>query len=262
MRLYLEVLKKAFQENYMYRTNSYLSIISTCLSVFIMISVWDALYQGRESVNQASLYDLINFVIISVFLNSFTRSDMGKKVARKVADGTITNDFIRPVNFKYFMFADTMGANLFRAVFQTLPIILLACLFWKIHIPGFTNLVLFLISFFLGVLIIFYIHFIVGLFSFWNHNANLTFMIYFTAVELFGGTFVPLWFYPEWLYKIATLFPFHLVYFQPINIYLEKISYSGAMEIIWAQLVWFLVLFLFEKLMWRFASNRIEILGG
>jgi ABC-2 type transport system permease protein len=263
MGTYLLFLQKSFQQRFVYRTSAYIYLLSTCLRVFIMVNVWTALYGGRTSINGVSLTDMLNFIVISAFVYALTQTRMGDKIANKVVDGSIAVDFLRPIRFKYYVYADQLGENLYQVLLNALPVCILASIIYGFQMPADPeNLLLFIFCLFFGVLIIFSINYIVGLISFWSKAAHPTSWFLSTAVTLFGGTFVPIWFYPDVLRRIAMFLPFRLIYFEPINIYLGRVTSSDAVLIILVQVVWLVVLWLVEQFMWSKIQTKLTVQGG
>ncbi|TJY41095.1 hypothetical protein E5161_15470 [Cohnella pontilimi] len=263
MGTYLLFLQKSFQQKFVYRTSAYIYLLSTCLRVFIMVNVWTALYAGRDSINGVSLMDMLNFIVISAIVSALTQTRMGDKIAAKVVDGTIAVDFLRPIRFKYFVYADQLGENLYQVLLNALPVCILAALIYGFEMPADPLMLsLFIVCLFFGILIIFSINYIVGLISFWSKAAHPTSWFLLTAVTLFGGTFVPIWFYPDILREVTLFLPFRLIYFEPINIYLGRVTPSEAMSIIVIQLAWLVVLWLVERFMWSKIQTKLTVQGG
>jgi len=261
--VYFSFMKKAFQQKYIYRSDSYIYIFTSLLSFFVQISIWFALYSGKESVNGITLPDMMNYVIINLIVSSFTRSNMGNRLATKVSDGSIEADFVRPVNFKYYFIFEQIGENLFYTVFGTIPICIIAALFLQFKFSiDVIKLLLFFISLFNGIILIYFINYTFGLLSFWFKTALYATWYIRACFDLFGGTFVPLWFYPSFLLKISSYLPFRLISFEPISIYLGKYTNAESLQIILLQLFWIVVFLLIEKVIWARAQKIITIQGG
>ncbi|WP_164821232.1 ABC transporter permease [Paenibacillus koleovorans] len=263
MAVFFEFVRKSFQQRFVYRMNSYVAIISTWLGLFIMISVWQALFRGKEAVNGVTFEDILNLVVINTVVGSLLRSRMGQKIGERVADGTISIDLIRPYSFKSYYVADSLGDNLFGFLFSTIPATALAVVIWGFRLPDDpARIGLFLLSLLGGLLLMFQINYMFGLIAIWLKTSWIVNAVTDAAFDLFAGIFVPLWFYPQWLYAIAQCLPFHLVTFRPISIFLGKTTIAGAWLIIGAQAVWMLVLLVIERWMWRRAQVKFDVFGG
>lgn len=260
--VYLEFLKISFRKSFAYRANSYLIMLGSIITLLIQVSLWSALLKNG-SVNGVNLYDMTSYIIINTIVLSLTKTDIGNVLAEKVRDGSIAIDFIRPVKLKYFLFFDDMGQSLFRTIFSVLPVCLVSILFLKFQAPGsLLDLALFIFSLLNGIMIIYQIHYFFGLLAFWLESTWYISWYLGALLTLFGGTFVPLWFYPDFLYRLSKILPFRLVSFEPISIYLGKLSLEASIRVIASQIIWMILFTLIEKLIWNRAQNKIFVQGG
>lgn len=262
MSLFSKFLVLAFKEKYAYKFDFYISILASLLIIVVQINVWEALYKG-STVDSASLQQMITYVMISSIIFTLTKSEAGNKIGRKIEDGSIISDFTRPVNFKNYLFAEDLGNNFFQVIFISFPSVFIVSLFYGFSWPGdFLNSMIFIISVVLGVLISFYIKYIIGLFAFWLETSWYIPFFVFAVFELFSGSTIPLWFFPEWLKNISNLLPFRMIFFEPISIFLNKYAYNDSISIIGIQLLWLMVLVVLEKLIWSGAQKKIVVHGG
>ncbi|WNQ10628.1 ABC-2 family transporter protein [Paenibacillus aurantius] len=263
MSIYLEFAKQAFRQRFIYRLNAYMMIVSSFLGLLILISVWKALYAGKTEVNGITYENMLQFLVLNMAIQSLIRSRIGQKIGERVENGAISLDLIRPITLKGYFLADQIGENVFGFLFSTLPAAAAAALLWGFAVPGEPfRFPLFVISLLLGIALMNQINYLFGLLAIWLKTAFFINFITGAVISLFAGSFVPLWFYPEPLYKISLLLPFHLVSFQPIAIYLGKKTLTEAGLIIGGQLVWMLLLLGLEKWMWRRAQTHIDVFGG
>lgn len=263
MTIYLEFLKKSFQERYTYRTNSYIFIFSSVFNLFVQISVWYALIGTNNDIEGIGYSDMVSYVIMTMLISSLVRSTIGQKLAGKVQSGSIANDFLRPVNLKYSLVFSQFGENIFSTIFGTLPVCIISIVLLQFQMPkNPIQMGLFLISLFNGIILMFYLNYSLGLLSFWFKSSFYVDWFNKAFFKLFGGTFVPLWFYPDALYWISEILPFRLVSFEPIAIYLGKLSVIESMDIIGIQIIWIIILMVLEKILWIKAQKVVTVQGG
>ncbi|REK71841.1 ABC transporter permease [Paenibacillus paeoniae] len=254
----------SFRMHSVYRSNTVILAFGSFLKLFVLMSVWQGLFRGNDAINGITYGDMMLFVLINLLVGMLTYSRIGSTIGDKVVSGSISTDLIRPVSFKSYMIADQWGENLFRFLFSAVP----ACAIYFVFmsIPAIAadplRILLFVISVTCGIVIIYHIHYILGLTSFWTGNAYYIDWFMKAFYELFAGTFVPLWFYPQWLLHIGTFLPFRLVTFEPIAILAGKTDTAGAIGIIALQGVWILFLLLAEKWLWSRAQHKIFVQGG
>lgn len=247
-----------------YRANFYLYIVAMFLRIVVQVSIWVALYAARgQSIVGIGLQDMIEYVLLSMIVNSLINFNVVYDINERVRKGDIVVDFLRPVHLKQYFFATSMGSNCFFTIFSIFPACLGAVLLYGFRFSADPiNLLLFLISLVLAVLLSFYIYYSLSLTVFWVDSAFFVDWLMGAFVQLFAGSMVPLWFYPHWLQSLCNVLPFRLTLFDPISIYLGKMTVTGAMQVIGLQLIWLVVLYSLERLVWHRAQRRVFIQGG
>ena len=261
--VYLEVAKKSFQKRFVYRTNSYLNIFGALILLLIQISLWSSLIGFNGNIDGISFQDMFNYIVINTVILSLVQTNAGRVLAQKVRDGSIAIDFVRPINLKYYLFSEDIGDNMYRTLFCVLPVCIVSVIIFGFKAPaGMYYLLMFILSMVSGVIIIYYINYIFGLLSFWLKTSWYVSWYSNALFTLFGGTFVPIWFYPDFLRIISNVLPFRLVTFEPISIYLGKQTELGSVKVILYQLLWISILIAVEKIVWKKAQDKIIIQGG
>lgn len=254
----------SFRMHSVYRSNTIILAAGSFLRLFVLLSVWQGLFRGKEEIGGITYDDMMLFVLINLLVGTLTYSRIGSTIGDRVVSGTISTDLIKPVSFKSYIIADQWGENLFRLLFSAVP----ACAIYFIFmsVPSIAaepaRIALFLISVTCGIVIIYHIHYLLGLTSFWTGNAYYIDWFMKAFYELFAGTFVPLWFYPQWLLQIGAFLPFRLVTFEPIAILAGKTELKEALGILALQAFWILFLLLLERWVWSRAQHKIFVQGG
>ena len=263
MGIYFEFARKSFRQNAVYKADVLLGVFSHFLYLFLQISVWTVLFSTRPSGTPISLRQMITYIILCEFIVPLTRCSIDHRIAERVDDGSIGNDFIRPVNFKYYMIADDFGDHIFMALYQMLPACLFAILFWGLQLPkdplSGVLAVLLLAG---GVVVNTYLNYCIGLLSFWFQTRYHVDWLFYALRSLFSGGMVPLWFYPPALRIFSELLPWQLARFAPLNIFLETAPAGYVARILVSEMVWFGILVLVERRLWRMATEKVEVYGG
>lgn len=261
--VYIEFLKKAFQKQYAYRANTYIRMFGALVGVFISINIWLALYGDTGAVNGISLPDMIDYVILNALIISLSSCSIGTFIANKVKDGSIIVDFIRPVNFKYYVFSEQIGSNLYQFVFSSIVPVAAVALVYGFRLPSDPLLlVCAIVAMLLGIALNFQIEYLMGLLSFWFKTSFYVDWILRACWTLFAGAAVPLWFYPDFLYRLSSYLPFRFISFEPIALFLGKVAPGREWGVLAFQTVWIAALVLIERFMWSRIQRRIVIHGG
>ncbi len=262
MKRYYLVFRKAFKSKLIYRSAFFSEIITSLLSFVIQIFLWSALLQNGVKHN-TDLNDMILFVLINSFVLTLTNMNISGLIEASMIDGSIAMELIRPITYKYYLLSQMLGSNACKLLSSVVPLMVGSVfILEKIPIVSWEQLVLFFLSLFLGVLLIFEINYLFGLLAFWIQRCWFLgwYMNAFTV--FFGGTTVPLWFYPDILKTVSYYLPFRYITFEPINIILGKTSVQNAWSPLCYALIWLIVLNLLDKVMWSSAVRRLSVNGG
>jgi ABC-2 type transport system permease protein len=139
------------------------------------------------------------------------------------------------MSFRSTIFCQLFGANLFRILFELIPVILVSLLFFHLLLPQWTHFLIFLLMLINFLVLNFLVTYIIGLISFWYILVWQLNVVLNGIVRLFSGAFIPVWFFPASFMLMSYFLPFRLMYYEPISVYLGKVSGGYALSMIIAQ---------------------------
>lgn len=117
---YLFFLKRALKNNTIYRFDYFLGCLNVCIQIFISCEIWKALYITNHVSGKVSLNVVLTSFIINLGLsNIYSIDDL--TVQRKFCDGTIICELLKPINYRIYLLADTVGNILFKLLFNLIP---------------------------------------------------------------------------------------------------------------------------------------------
>ena len=246
----------------MYRITSWIDVISALLTFFIQISLWRALLAGNF-VKGFNFETMVPYVIIMYFSAALTYINIALVIENSIRDGSILYDLIRPINYRKYLLCTMLGENVFKACANTLLIIVVSMIVYGVYVPESLFCVFgFIVSLGLGVMLIFEITYVCGLSAFWLQRTWFIDWFLEAFVIFFGGSAVPLWFYPEILQKFSMILPFRYVSYEAINIYLGRYNAGVCVAKILISILWIIILRTIGIVIWRFAQKRVEVNGG
>ncbi|MEM7131516.1 MAG: ABC-2 family transporter protein [Chloroflexota bacterium] len=268
LRAYLEFAKKSFQEQIAYRTELLIRIIGLFFSFYLLKIFWTALYDNASEVEGIPLNAMITYAILSAvtggLLNVFgiLQVYISYWMSRKMRSGEIVTDMLKPTDFQMYLFSHSVGRLVFNLLFS-IPIVLVA--FWIFRLDGPASgaaFGLFCFSLLGSYLLIFLIDFLVSLTAFWTTQTRGIGGMTRLVIALFSGSFIPLWFFPEWAKVLLTYLPFASIYHAPLSIYIGRLEAVEAAQSIGVQLVWVALLFWLSRVIWQRSRQKLMIHGG
>ncbi len=266
MRKYYEYIKNSFKEQLAYRISFFMGITQKLFGILIQLCVWQALI-GQSGITTSSegvitIEEMTAYVFISSMISTLLNRDIIIDINERVRDGFISVDLIKPMNFTGYMFCRMTGGSLFTLLFQMLPVLAVAVIFIHLKTPALQDMLFFALSLVGAYMIMFFITFILGLLSFWYTSMWQVVALLDTCINLFAGSWIPLWFFPEVFNTISSFLPFRLMYYVPISIYLGKLEYAECWFAVLQQIIWAGILYGITRLVWHAAIKKLVIQGG
>ena len=261
---YLFFLKRAFKNNTIYRFDYILSLLNICLQIFIACEIWKALYASNNDTGTVSLGVVVTSFIVNLGLsNVYSIDDLA--VQKKIWDGTITCELLKPINYRVYLLADTIGTVLFRLIFNLLPCTIMMITIYQrnfIVCTDISSILVFIISVILGFLVLWEISSIVQMLCFWFVNVWSISTIKNVFVNILAGTLLPVWYLPASVRHVIGYTPFSAIYITPIKIYLQQIDCADQVDALIMQVIWIAILAAIGNLLWSLGKKKIVIQGG
>lgn len=246
-----------------YRANVFLWFFMELSRVVVLYFLWSAVYENAPAEGLAgyTLPEMIGYVFIAVFVQSYATGDTVWLLARKVTEGSIASELVRPVDLQAVYFFADLGQKLVMLAFNAAALALAVHLVGIPHPAGW-GWAVFLAALFLAGIINYFLEFAVGVLSFHITNLWGIFIATEAVFEFFSGAIVPLAFFPAPLRALADLLPFHCVVHAPVNLFLGKTPLPDAPAVLALQAFWALALLLFGRAFFAVSLRRVTIHGG
>ena len=262
MRAYIEFAAKKFQNKMTYRLEFFMGILDTVISLIVYLCVYEALYGDLNTIDGITLSMVAtNFVISLGLSQAFSYDEFF--LERRVNEGSITNEFLKPVNFVFRMISENAGEGLFKLIFNFIPAVVFAVFYTELCPPaGMINIVAMIISIVLGYIILWLISFIVQTWTFWFLSVWGMITIKNVFVNILSGAMIPIWFMPPALRSVVALTPFESIYFTPVRIYLGELGGLDILKGMGIQVFWIVLLAVIANMFWKKGVKKLVIQGG
>jgi ABC-2 type transport system permease protein len=258
---YVAFAAKAFSREATYRMEVFTNVGSLVVRLYLMKTVWTALYAQNAAPAGVPLHAVLTYTAIALLMSLVLEIDGTRAIRDKLREGTIATDLMKPISLPLYFFSDGVGMTLLHALL-ILPTLALALFLVHIDVPSPAVLAAFALSFVLGYLVNFLLNFLMNCVAFWTLETFAIQLMVRWASDLLGGQIVPLIFFPGLLQKFVLALPFAAIYSTPLLIYLGNIPPSRYPAALALQAAWCAAFALLSWLVWRAAANRVVVQGG
>lgn len=259
---YAAFFQGSFKSQFVYRLATVMGLLRSAVLIFVQYCLWKALIASglRPDV---TLAQMIAYVAITTITGTLTDGEFANDIGASIRDGSVVMHFLRPASYQLYLLSSFLGRNSYRLLTTALPVVALCAIFAGVPLPpSFLHLLVFLFLTLLGIIIMFQLIYITGLLAFWTQKT--WFLSWYTDAlcTFFGGSVVPLWFYPRFLEGLTVYLPFRYISFEGINYYLGKVPLHSAGLSIGISVFWTIALFLIGLFFWNRVQKKITINGG
>lgn len=262
--MYPAIAISAFRVQANFRTQLWVMMFGGMLNVVARVSIWQSVFQGRDTVSDVGLAQMVTYAILgTALLSTWDASQMVREIGADIRSGNVVTQLMRPYSYPASLFARQFGSRMFEMLAIGLPVIVVMGAVYGLQPPAsFGHGVLFLLSVALSLYILFALATMVGLIGFWVMDMLALDWFLRGTLALLSGGMVPLWFYPQAVADVARYLPFSWIGFYPMTIYLGQTNLAASAISFLFGCCWAAILTGIVGLIWRFACRRMVVQGG
>ncbi len=220
---------------------------------------------GTVVVNGMTFTDTMIYLILATALFNFLEMYVVWDMSRNIQSGKIILDLLKPMEYKTYTFWSYSGNHVVLFFLTFIPTFIIVMFVTHGAIPMGINLVYFIVSVVLALVVNFHIEMLVATLCLYTESTWGINIVKETIVLLLSGASIPLAFFPESARNVVGMMPFRAVYDVPLNVLLGKggaDTLSGAASL-WAfQAIWAVILIAVSTLFWNFSVRKITVNGG
>jgi len=256
-------LRLQFRTTLTFRFDLAVTVLRNVLTVCCLFALWTALFTGRTAVAGIDKNTMILYAVASTILGVFLSMRVENNMAESIHKGNIALMLARPIAYPLSLFMDAVANTIVNAVTRIFPYLIAAVIgFCLAECAGMRITGWLVISIALSYILMFLYQVLFGSLVFWTMDIAGLIEYRDVVMMLFSGAIVPLYFFPDWLFRMAMFLPFQAIYHTPLSIMIGRIDGSDAAMAVGLQLAWIVVLSLIARLVWRRAVRRVIVHGG
>ncbi len=267
LRKYWCVFRIRFNAGLQYRAAAWGGIVTQFFWGFLNILLFVAFYQANPSAFPMSLRAVSAYVWLrQAFFSLFCSTRFDGSLFEAITSGSVAYELVRPIDLYDLWYTKNLAMRFSDAVLRMAPILVIALLlpapYGLILPPTPLAFVVTLLSVILATLVITATSMFVYILTFYTMQPRGLRGIYFSIVDFFSGSLIPLPFFPDSFRVILDLTPFATIMDIPLRIYSGDIPGTELLQKLFLQVFWLIVMVLLGKLLMRRALRRTVIQGG
>lgn len=265
MRLYLELARRSFQQQFSYRGATLAGIFTNGIFGIMIASVFLALYRsqgngGSNAVEGWSRDQTITLVWINQSLLMVVYMWGWWEVTRNIQSGAIVSELLKPYDYFTYWLSRDLGRALAHLLIRGIPTFLIGIMLFDVIAPkNVERGIAFAFSIVLAVVTSFCLRFITNLAGFWVLDYRGIAMMYGAILNVLSGMLAPLAFLPGPLRSAANVLPFRAVIMTPNEIYLGQVEIWQGLGF---QLLWIAVLVVSARYLMSIGERQLVVQGG
>lgn len=265
LKKYLALTRAGVIEALQYRASLFVIVIGNLLYLTLVYFLWKSIYAsaGGGTVNGMTFNDTLIYLVLATALFNFMEMYTVWEIGRNIQSGKIVLDLLRPMSYRRYLFWSYSGGFVIQFFSTFLPTFLIVAALTDGAVPLGINLLWFVLSVILAIIINFSIDFIVGTICLYTESIWGINIMKQVIVLLLSGATIPLAFFPEGFRRVVDCLPFQAIYNTPLTLLLQaEPSPAEVLPAIGIQLFWAFAMSAAGLLFWKYSLRQITVNGG
>lgn len=247
-----------------FRAGCFVMFAGNLIYLTIVYFLWKAIFDssGKDIVNGMTFSDTMIYLVLAGSMGTVMEVYLVWDIGRKVQQGNIVFDMLKPMNCDRLYFFSVSGEVLFNFLVVFLPTTVIVYFLSGQAIPLGTNILLFIPTMFIGYVTNFYINFFVATICIYTQSSWGINIMKEVVIALLSGASIPISFFPDGMKQVVLCLPFHTIYNVPLNTLLGKYDMNEQLTLFGQQIMWMVAVMLLAKWFWKSSLDKIAVNGG
>ncbi len=214
---------------------------------------------------QTTSYIWLTQILFCIVPWTVNRSDFDS-----IRKGTVALDLIKPTSIFNLIFSKTVSRKLVEMVSRGVPIFLLSLMIsltfpnsgLQLALPNIANFLLFIVAVFLAVQLSALITTCIYCLAFYFTSITNFVSTIGSVAYILSGMVIPLRFFPKAVLDILNVQPFRYIVDLPAQIFNGLYDIKDSFFGILVQIMWIIIFYLINYIVYRDIEGKIEINGG
>lgn len=263
MRIYLELARLAFQQQFAYRAATLAGLFTNAVWGVLLASVYLGLYSsqpdgasvGGFTAAQTVTYTWIGQgLIMPVFLWGWW------EIIQSIRTGAVVTDMLRPTDYFTYWLSRDAGRAAAHVLLRLAPTLAIGSVLFDLVYPdSVARGIAFALSVPFAVLVSFCFRFMMNLWGFWilDHRGIAGFGS--VLIGVLSGHLLPIAWYPDPVRDVINMLPFRAIVMTPVEIWLGQVSIARGLGL---QLFWSVMMIAAAQALQSVAERKVVVQGG
>ncbi|QJC53590.1 hypothetical protein HGI30_20000 [Paenibacillus albicereus] len=260
---YFALARSSFMTRVSRRSTFLFTFFGNLIYVTVIYFLWMAVYEGRGMLNGMTFNEAFAYLALASSLFTMYQVYTEWFMAANILSGDIITSFTKPLDYQLNKLFEAVGAVFSNFLTISLPTLLVLLFVFDTRLQIGVNLLYFLVSVMLALLLSFFIDYMIGLCSFYTESIWGICTAKDVLVLFLSGAMVPMSFFPAGFQTFCSYLPFQAIYHIPLTIITSKeYGHPEYALALLEQGIWVLVLLALSRLLHAAATRSITVNGG
>ena len=264
MKKYWCLFKSNLAASLEYRGALFTWLLVELVSLTSSLFLWSAVFRTRTTVGSFDFTGILTYYLLIPFIGGFTSIFVSEHLPRKIKDGTISSDLMKPYSIAFGSLINQFSIKLTQLTIK-LPVYIglggFFLYFFHVRIqPQALFLALFICFF--SYLLHFSMDLCLSYLAFWVDDVWSFSLLKQVSLMVFGGLSFPLSLLPEYIKPFFWFLPFRFIYYFPTSIAQGFLSYQTILIEFSILLIWTAGFLLLGKILWQKGLKKYGAYGN
>lgn len=261
MRKYVASFVHAAKGFAAFRMNFVMRTVFLLFTVWLTVTLWRAIYAENGYSQEA--FALVAWPLLFARMISLSLTNIHTELANDIRTGNIALQIGKPYHFIAFKLMGSLGRIAYPLLINSITMLGVGFLLIGGFYPGFSvaALVLCLLLVGNGIVIDWFVKFIIAGLAFWVHETKGILIVYHRLLMFLGGVMIPFDLFPGWIRAVAGFLPIQYAVNLPSQT-MVVFSAQAFAQLLGMQLFYIAVLWIITGTVYRMGVKKLHVNGG
>lgn len=263
MKAYLAIFEAQFRTLLQYRAAAFAGAVTQIFWGFIRVMIFEAFYQSASGSEPMSVEQVVTYIWLSQAMLGLLPWNTDPEIRNLIRSGNVVYEIVRPLDLYALWFTRSMARRVAPTLLRSVPIFVLAGLFFDMQAPAsWPHALAWAVATCGTVLLATAVTALLSITLMWTLAGDGINYVMMAVVSLGSGLIVPLPLFPEAIRRWVEWLPFSGLADTPYRLYMGHIAPEQLPAVLLHQLAWTLGIVLLGRWLLARFTRRLVVQGG